>query len=224
MAFVQKSIITMALGLDSMQRSICPLHKPGLCREMLPVNGSTLLQHLMNVSFSFLNEQVYFDEQGDPPGKYEILNFQRRRKSSSNLNEPPVDSANTSTSEEQLDEQRRKLKPMYDSYKTLRLPRRPSRSSQQLLVDRYSSSSHFEYVHVGSWKSSDGLSLFGDIHWPSRSSPEDASSSSQQQPHQLEMPRSVCSLPCAKGHAKVSISSWLSNQSLFQCAQFRLTE
>lgn len=86
MAFVQKSILTLALGLDRMQRATCPSNKVGLCPEMLPVNGSILLQHLMNVSFSFLNEDVYFDELGDPPGKYEILNFRRREESVIELN------------------------------------------------------------------------------------------------------------------------------------------
>ncbi|KAG9509397.1 Metabotropic glutamate receptor 5, partial [Fragariocoptes setiger] len=76
MAFVQKSIVTMAKGLDAMQRSLCGTR--GLCPQMLPVNGSLLLAHLMNVSFEWLGERVSFDDQGDPPGRYEILNFQQQ--------------------------------------------------------------------------------------------------------------------------------------------------
>lgn len=236
MAFVQKSIITMALGLDSMQRAICPSNKPGLCPEMLPVNGSILLQHLMNVSFSFLNEEVYFDEQGDSPGKYEILNFQR---SSSNM----LDSTGTGSLADadgepnQLSaDEKRKLNPLYDSYSTLKVYRHKQRSmrslsSQQaksssqhlqkqgstnLPASGYSKSNGYEYVHVASWKSSDGLSLFERIRWYSRRQ-DTAASSANWAPDELEQapqaddeglsnvpPQSVCSLPCAKGHAKVS--------------------
>lgn len=32
----------------------------------------------MNVSFRYENELVEFDENGDPPGRYEILNFQKK--------------------------------------------------------------------------------------------------------------------------------------------------
>lgn len=143
----------MAFGLDSMQRAICPPNKPGLCPEMLPVNGSILLQHLMNVSFSFLDEEVYFDEQGDPPGKYEILNFQRRRPINTDSSGqftyedldgsfPPsrpadsvsaqdllvADLANNNTSN--MNEKRR-LNPLYDSYSTLKVYRPQQQQQQQ---------------------------------------------------------------------------------------------
>ncbi|RWS26411.1 metabotropic glutamate receptor 5-like protein, partial [Leptotrombidium deliense] len=76
MAFVMKAIYTMAYGLHSMQKSMCP-HSPGLCPKMLPINGSILLQHLFNVSFSWGNDTVAFDVNGDPPGRYDIMNFQK---------------------------------------------------------------------------------------------------------------------------------------------------
>ncbi|RWS01055.1 metabotropic glutamate receptor 1-like protein 2, partial [Dinothrombium tinctorium] len=76
MAFVMKAIYTMAYGLHSMQRAMCP-HSLGLCPEMLPINGSILLQHLLNVSFVWGNDTVEFDQNGDPPGRYDIMNFQR---------------------------------------------------------------------------------------------------------------------------------------------------
>lgn len=268
MAFVQKSIITMALGLDSMQRAICPPGKTGLCPEMLPVNGSILLQHLMNVSFSFLDEEVWFDEQGDPPGKYEILNFQRRRppaqvaagddtiteslpnqEGQEGGGEEPTSGNGTelqsgggggptmSAVEQSLLEKRRK-NPLYDSYSTLRVfrPREnaaghasasarrarrqpPNRSYQSQQAhppaSGYSSASGYEYVHVGSWKSSDGLSFFDHIRWPATMSDLEESSqvaSGDYANHnkapvpeeQALTPKSVCSLPCAKGHAKVN--------------------
>lgn len=338
MAFVQKSIITMALALDSMQRAICPAGRVGLCPEMLPVNGSILLQHLMNVRFTFLDEEVYFDEQGDPPGKYEILNFRRRRgrTSSSGSSNPSTgnndddlenfptgatsdsvglspdvdDEANESveSGDPKANENQdfsivagagdavnkannRKIKrPYADSYSTLKVFRssrqrhsdeqvsspqngaaglatkrrryagwsqgrrqlhwtpdvtRPppgarliinkrqqrNRQRAQPQMESYSSTSDFEYVHVGSWKSSDGLSLFGDIQWPLKSQANAdtphwsvANDSSESSYHfastptsdvasnfPLEPPKSVCSLPCAKGHAKVSGKSGFIN-------------
>ncbi|XP_014678300.1 PREDICTED: metabotropic glutamate receptor 5-like [Priapulus caudatus] len=45
---------------------------------MNPVDGHLLLEHLMNVNFTTdQGERVYFDEHGDPPGRYDILNYQR---------------------------------------------------------------------------------------------------------------------------------------------------
>ena len=218
MAFVQKSIITMALGLDSMQRALCASkRKAGLCAEMLPINGSTFLQHLMNVSFSFLDEQVYFDEQGDPPGKYDILNFQRRPtsgqleqvhnrlpgewslaagdaqsftpggggggggSSAPSSPEAPSDSYSTLRVFSPLSRpvQRRHLMGEQSARQRHRetSPTSEERAKAAQLAPSneqtgaaYSSSTDFEYVQVGSWKSTDGLSLFGQIHWPSGAS------------------------------------------------------
>ena len=79
MAFVMKSIWTMAHGLHNMQKDLCPNHS-GLCQAMIPVNGSLFLQYLRNVTFRWGNEVVSFDEQGDPPGRYDIMNLQYDRK------------------------------------------------------------------------------------------------------------------------------------------------
>lgn len=76
MAFVKKAIWTMAYGLHNMQMTLCP-NTTGLCSQMLPVNGSIFLQYLMNVSFIWGNESVEFDENGDPPGRYDIMNYQQ---------------------------------------------------------------------------------------------------------------------------------------------------
>ncbi|XP_067125897.1 metabotropic glutamate receptor 1-like isoform X1 [Centruroides vittatus] len=81
MAFVKKAIYTMAFGLHNMQRELCP-NKTGLCSAMMPVNGSVFLQYLMNVSFTWGNETVKFDSNGDPPGRYDIMNFQKLKDGS----------------------------------------------------------------------------------------------------------------------------------------------
>ncbi|XP_050730060.1 LOW QUALITY PROTEIN: uncharacterized protein LOC127005337 [Eriocheir sinensis] len=77
MAFVMKAIYTMAWGLHNMQRALC---RPGqgLCKAMLPINGSLYMDYLMNVTFSYHDETVTFDSRGDPPGRYNIMNYQLR--------------------------------------------------------------------------------------------------------------------------------------------------
>lgn len=228
----------MALGLDRMQRATCESEARGLCPEMLPVNGSTLLQHLMNVSFSFLGEDVYFDELGDPPGKYEILNFRRRETKPPNIESQNSDDerwdftkvrVNSSSSSslsasnainETTSLYQSSTKYLEDSYSTLRVDRtnwpRPqvgksayrkldssrlfpkrrqtratsttSKSMQRPEETEY----QYEYALVGSWSSNEKLNLFAPIRWPAI---ESASGDSP--------PQSVCSLPCAKGQAKV---------------------
>ncbi|KAI1298763.1 Metabotropic glutamate receptor 5 [Halotydeus destructor] len=77
MAFVMTSILTAAHGLHNMQRDLCPGIN-GLCPAMLPVNGSLFLQYLMNVTFKWGNETISFDQYGDPPGRYDVMNFQKQ--------------------------------------------------------------------------------------------------------------------------------------------------
>ncbi|KAK7086851.1 Metabotropic glutamate receptor 1 [Halocaridina rubra] len=76
MAFVMKAIYTMAWGLNDMQKDLCK-NISGLCPAMLPINGSLYRDYLMNVTFSYMNETVTFDSRGDPPGRYDIMNYQR---------------------------------------------------------------------------------------------------------------------------------------------------
>jgi hypothetical protein len=85
MAFVMKSIWTMAYGLHNMQQDLCGRNTTGLCPQMLPVDGSLFLQYLMNVTFKWGNETISFDEQGDPPGRYDIMNLQRKESNSKGI-------------------------------------------------------------------------------------------------------------------------------------------
>ncbi|XP_045107628.1 metabotropic glutamate receptor 5-like isoform X2 [Portunus trituberculatus] len=76
MAFVMKAIYTMAWGLHNMHRALCQPGE-GLCKAMLPINGSIYRDYLMNATFTYHDETVTFDDRGDPPGRYNIMNYQR---------------------------------------------------------------------------------------------------------------------------------------------------
>ncbi|XP_013385784.1 metabotropic glutamate receptor 1 [Lingula anatina] len=76
LGFVVNAIYTMAHALHNIHQLVCN-GRPGVCPGFLPVNGSIFLSHLINVSFTnYANESLYFDQNGDPPGRYEIMNYQ----------------------------------------------------------------------------------------------------------------------------------------------------
>lgn len=51
----------------------------GLCDKMKKLNGSELLKHIKDSKFlGITNEKIYFDPNGDPPGRYVILNVQKQ--------------------------------------------------------------------------------------------------------------------------------------------------
>ncbi|XP_010876824.1 metabotropic glutamate receptor 1b isoform X3 [Esox lucius] len=76
MGFVINAIYAMAQGLHDMHSHLCPGHV-GLCEAMDPVDGSQLLEFLMRTSFTGVSgEDVWFDENGDTPGRYDIMNLQ----------------------------------------------------------------------------------------------------------------------------------------------------
>ncbi|TDG99197.1 hypothetical protein EPR50_G00207460 [Perca flavescens] len=77
MGFVINAIYAMAHGLQDMHTVLCPGHV-GLCENMKPVDGSHLLDFLLKTSFTGVSgEDIWFDENGDSPGRYEIKNFQQ---------------------------------------------------------------------------------------------------------------------------------------------------
>ncbi|XP_059207309.1 glutamate receptor, metabotropic 5a [Centropristis striata] len=77
MGFVINAIYSMAYGLHAMQQSLCPGYK-GLCEAMRPIDGRKLLDFLMRTNFTGVSgEAILFDENGDSPGRYEIMNFKR---------------------------------------------------------------------------------------------------------------------------------------------------
>ncbi|KAF3692885.1 Metabotropic glutamate receptor 5 [Channa argus] len=80
MGFVINAIYSMAYGLHNMQRALCPGYQ-GLCDAMRPIDGSRLLDFLMKTNFTGVSgEGILFDENGDSPGRYEIMNFKKMGK------------------------------------------------------------------------------------------------------------------------------------------------
>ncbi|XP_051578208.1 metabotropic glutamate receptor 1-like isoform X1 [Myxocyprinus asiaticus] len=76
MGFVINAIYAMAHGLHDMHQHLCPGHM-GLCEAMDPIDGSKLLDFLLKTSFTGVSgEDVWFDENGDLPGRYDIMNLQ----------------------------------------------------------------------------------------------------------------------------------------------------
>ncbi|KAK7907782.1 hypothetical protein WMY93_016394 [Mugilogobius chulae] len=76
MGFVINAIYAMAHGLHDMHRELCP-SETGLCEAMNPIDGSKLLDYLLKTSFRGVSgEDIYFDENGDTPGRYDIMNLQ----------------------------------------------------------------------------------------------------------------------------------------------------
>uniref|UniRef100_A0A3Q2XM19 Metabotropic glutamate receptor 1 n=1 Tax=Hippocampus comes TaxID=109280 RepID=A0A3Q2XM19_HIPCM len=77
MGFVINAIYSMAYGLHAMQQNLCPGYK-GLCEAMRPVDGRQLLDYLMQTNFTGVSgEVIHFDQNGDSPGRYEIMNFKQ---------------------------------------------------------------------------------------------------------------------------------------------------
>ncbi|TMS14498.1 Metabotropic glutamate receptor 5 [Larimichthys crocea] len=75
MGFVINAIYSMAYGLHAMQEALCPGYK-GLCESMRPIDGRKLLEFLMKTNFTGVSgETILFDQNGDSPGRYEIMNF-----------------------------------------------------------------------------------------------------------------------------------------------------
>ncbi|EDS30958.1 conserved hypothetical protein [Culex quinquefasciatus] len=77
MSFVIKAIYTMAYALHALQQDACGRNSVGICPAMFPFNGTQFFNYLMNVSFTYEpGDIVEFDNRGDPPGRYDIMNYQ----------------------------------------------------------------------------------------------------------------------------------------------------
>ncbi|XP_058814305.1 metabotropic glutamate receptor 1-like [Topomyia yanbarensis] len=77
MSFVIKAIYTIAYALHALQQDSCGRNSVGICAAMFPFNGTQFFNYLMNVSFIYEpGDTVEFDSRGDPPGRYDIMNYQ----------------------------------------------------------------------------------------------------------------------------------------------------
>ncbi|XP_041438651.1 metabotropic glutamate receptor 5 isoform X1 [Xenopus laevis] len=80
MGFVINAIYAMAYGLHNMQTELCPGYA-GLCDAMKPIDGQKLLDSIMKANFTGVSgDMITFDENGDSPGRYEIMNFKKMAK------------------------------------------------------------------------------------------------------------------------------------------------
>ncbi|XP_053162207.1 metabotropic glutamate receptor 5 isoform X2 [Hemicordylus capensis] len=80
MGFVINAIYSMAHGLHNLQLALCPGYA-GLCDAMRPIDGQKLLDSLMKSNFTGVSgDMISFDENGDSPGRYEIMNFKKMGK------------------------------------------------------------------------------------------------------------------------------------------------
>uniref|UniRef100_A0A8D2LBC4 Metabotropic glutamate receptor 1 n=1 Tax=Varanus komodoensis TaxID=61221 RepID=A0A8D2LBC4_VARKO len=80
MGFVINAIYSMAYGLHNLQMALCPGYA-GLCDAMKPIDGRKLLDSLMKANFTGVSgDTISFDENGDSPGRYEIMNFKKMGK------------------------------------------------------------------------------------------------------------------------------------------------
>ena len=68
LSFVIKAIQALAHAIHNMHVHLCG-ENTGICPEMSPINGGQLLDYLHNVSFFYHKENVFFDENGDPPSR-----------------------------------------------------------------------------------------------------------------------------------------------------------
>ncbi|OWF48826.1 metabotropic glutamate receptor 1-like [Mizuhopecten yessoensis] len=77
LGFVVNAMYTMAKALHNMHQDICGDY-PGLCPEMIPLEGRKYKEYLLNVSMvTYSNDDLHFDKNGDPPARYDIMNFQK---------------------------------------------------------------------------------------------------------------------------------------------------
>ncbi|XP_044259087.1 metabotropic glutamate receptor 5-like [Tribolium madens] len=77
LSFVIKAVYSLAHALHDMQQDKCGPGTTGTCEKLLPFNGSLFKSYLMNVTFEYDEEIIEFDENGDPPGRYDIMNYQK---------------------------------------------------------------------------------------------------------------------------------------------------
>lgn len=77
LSLLNLAIYVVAIALHRVQEIVCGVGRPGICPGLLPVNGSLLRQELLKSNYTDSNgDTIFFDENGDPPGSYDLMNYQ----------------------------------------------------------------------------------------------------------------------------------------------------
>ncbi|XP_046460582.1 metabotropic glutamate receptor 2-like isoform X1 [Daphnia pulex] len=75
--YVSDAVLAFANAFKDMHQTLCYGRK-GLCKEMLPIDGSELLKYLRRVEFTGLSgDRFQFDEYGDGPARYDLIHFKQ---------------------------------------------------------------------------------------------------------------------------------------------------
>ncbi|CAH1265496.1 GRM8 [Branchiostoma lanceolatum] len=77
--FVIDAVYALAIAFDRMHKEICgPAFATKICSELRDIDGELLLSYIRNVSFHGASgDLIYFDDNGDAPGRYDIVQFQK---------------------------------------------------------------------------------------------------------------------------------------------------
>ncbi|XP_077979013.1 metabotropic glutamate receptor 3-like [Glandiceps talaboti] len=78
-SLVINAVLAIAMATHVVQEQYCSREKP-LCDAINPPPGDVLMTYLLQLNFSGAGGRVYFDENGDPSGDFEILNIQMNEK------------------------------------------------------------------------------------------------------------------------------------------------
>ncbi|VDO05750.1 unnamed protein product [Rodentolepis nana] len=77
LSLLRLAIYVLTLALHQVQEIVCGVGRPGVCPGLLPVNGTLLWQELLKVTYTDRNnDKISFDENGDPPANYDLMNYQ----------------------------------------------------------------------------------------------------------------------------------------------------
>ncbi|XP_078679235.1 metabotropic glutamate receptor 6-like isoform X3 [Branchiostoma floridae x Branchiostoma belcheri] len=77
--FVIDAVYALAIAFDRMHKEICgPAYATKICSQLRDIDGELLLSYIRNVSFHGASgDLIYFDDNGDAPGRYDIVQYQK---------------------------------------------------------------------------------------------------------------------------------------------------
>ncbi|XP_046460552.1 metabotropic glutamate receptor 2-like [Daphnia pulex] len=75
--YVSDAVMAFANAFKDMHQTVCHGRR-GLCKDMVPIDGSELLKYLRRVEFTGLSgDRFQFDEYGDGPARYDLIHFKQ---------------------------------------------------------------------------------------------------------------------------------------------------